>query len=142
MLNIVCINVRSLRNKYDEVELILIQNQPDVLILTETWLYMEETSSCTFDGYKGFHSCRETRGGGVSIFILKKYNCEISHEENQNNNNIIFVYLKELNINIAGIYKQPSSCQASFINKLDHLLSIHKKVCCWEMLISTFWTKT
>ena len=41
----------------------------DILVITETWYYENETVYFGIDGYNGVHSCRETRGGGTSIYV-------------------------------------------------------------------------
>lgn len=40
---------------------------PDVIIITESWLTDDNSSMAVIDGYVGYHTVRQTRGGGVSI---------------------------------------------------------------------------
>lgn len=116
------INIRSLRNKIEEITILTAIHQPDILVLTETWLYQQESDNIKILNYSAYHSCRETRGGGVSIFIQKKYEANIILESNQNNNNILIIYINTLKVHMGAIYKQPSSCIKSFLEKLDQTI--------------------
>lgn len=62
--------MRSLTNKLPVIEdIILKQNYPDVIILTETWLLQNECDLYNIKNYQAFHHCRESRRGGTSIYI-------------------------------------------------------------------------
>ena len=51
-LKVVYANIRSLRNKHDEVSAFVGENQPHLLALTETWLYGDiMDSELHIDGY-------------------------------------------------------------------------------------------
>ena len=70
-------NARSIVNKLDEFKLYLIDEKPDVVGLTETWLHEDiEDSSLNFEGYDIFRRDREigvkTRGGGVLLLVKEE----------------------------------------------------------------------
>ena len=45
------------------------RDDPDVMVLTETWLDKDSKSFCSIPGYYLTHTVRDTgRGGGVSVF--------------------------------------------------------------------------
>lgn len=54
------VNARSIMNKMDELELYLIQEKPDIVGITETWLYEEiEDTEISAEGYTVFRKDRE-----------------------------------------------------------------------------------
>ena len=67
-LYILQINCRGIKSKLDEIEELLVQTkQPDVVILSETWLKEGEEKYVDFKGYKYEGINREyKKGGGVS----------------------------------------------------------------------------
>lgn len=63
-LNILYINIRSIRNKLDELESIVL-NYPEtihIIVLTETWIYTNEQQYFNLKEYSAIHDCRDTRG--------------------------------------------------------------------------------
>ena len=63
-------NLRSLRNKIEEVTLFLEDYKPELFCVTETWLTKEDPNSLFIP--RGFSACRydrETRGGGLAFII-------------------------------------------------------------------------
>ena len=78
-------NARSIMNKKEELELYLTQEKPDIVGITETWLYNEiEDSEISVEGYTVFHKDREKgeklRGGGVMILAKNELNISIREE--------------------------------------------------------------
>jgi len=72
-LNILLLNARSIRNKFQELAVVLRLEKPDVVAITETWIH---TSSRDFEGefqvpgYLMYHRDRSNReGGGVMLYI-------------------------------------------------------------------------
>lgn len=59
----------SLRNNLDEIDIILAQRNPHVLLFVETWVNPKEAPSVKFLSYNGVHVCRKDRRGRVSIYI-------------------------------------------------------------------------
>lgn len=54
-LNIMYCNIRSLRNKIDELEVLIDQHpQTDIIILTETWLYTIEEPYIHFRNFETY----------------------------------------------------------------------------------------
>lgn len=121
------INVRSIRHKMDEMDIILINSQPDILVLTETWLYSNEAPSIQFKNYKAAHSCRDdSRGGGVSIFLKSNYNFEIVSNISKLNVNYIVIEIQNIPMKIGVVYRKPSSPKSDFIELLNSELLQHK----------------
>lgn len=69
-MQVVNINARSLVNKTVELECLLLDHNPDVAVVTETWL-----SDASFDfevlppRYRFVRKDRFTRGGGVTVIL-------------------------------------------------------------------------
>lgn len=63
-------------NKTDELESILLCYEPDVVVLTETWLRNDVLDSeLVPDGYVIMRRDRGSRGGGVALIISKDIEC-------------------------------------------------------------------
>lgn len=67
------VNARSLANKTVELERILLEYKPDIVIVTETWL-RPEMKDCEIipAAYNMIRKDRDTRGGGVAIIFKEK----------------------------------------------------------------------
>lgn len=71
-LKILHLNIRSLRNKLQYLEAILNEDgcDTDLIAITETWLYKNETEYMNIENYNAIFKCREdSRGGGLAIYI-------------------------------------------------------------------------
>jgi hypothetical protein len=71
-LSIFNCNIRSYNANIDSFTSMLsaLCKQPEIFILTETWLSESNANLASFIGYKSFHTVRSTgRGGGVSVFV-------------------------------------------------------------------------
>lgn len=129
-LNILYINIRSLRNKLDDLNDIVYQNKNiHIIILTETWIYANEEQYFNIDKFKAVHNCRNTRGGGASIYIRE----EIAFIENDmtaynfNECNIVSLKLVKQKLTIFGVYRPPQNNIEEYINELDKLLENQKE---------------
>ena len=71
-------NARSVRNKCDEIVDYVVNENMQILAITETWLTKEDEQICnelTPDGYTLIHKERqEKRGGGVAVLCRKALN--------------------------------------------------------------------
>ena len=76
-VNCCYVNIQSVGNKTVEIREFIIDHQIDILAITETWLAYGELAKIreiTPDTHKFLHIPREDRrGGGVGIFISKKF---------------------------------------------------------------------
>ena len=68
-------NARSINNKLDELVLLLTSAQPDLVLLTETWLSSHQNEdTVSVSGYNCFVRNRASRpGGGVAILCNETY---------------------------------------------------------------------
>jgi exonuclease III len=68
-------NIRSIAPKIDELECVVNQNDSDIVCITETWLSDEiPDNAVAMHGFTLFRKDRETRGGGVAIFVKPIFN--------------------------------------------------------------------
>lgn len=121
-------NLQSIRNKLDLVQCLVVDEDWDILLAAETWLAENETFLFELDGYKAVHSCRASRGGGVSIYVRKS----IKFREIEKSNkceliNWICISLGEQNLKISVIYKPPSVNNGNFFHYLESIMHTHPK---------------
>ena len=51
-------------------------NEPELIFITETWLYEDEINYYNIEQYKPYFNCREKRGGGSALYVRN----DIEHE--------------------------------------------------------------
>lgn len=132
-LNILYLNIRSLRNKLDDIVDIIGNKdygEVHIMVLTETWIYDNETSSFNIEGFNAVHDCRNTRGGGTSIYVRN------SLSYTQNNLivdlcecNVLSIHLVQENLNIISVYRPPNCKIQDFITELDKILESQRRNC-------------
>ena len=80
------LNVRSLVNKLSQLYYFLYSNQPDMFLVTETWL-RPDICSGLLDPCSKYHLIRkdrsEARGGGVCVFVSRKFDIVSVNIDNQ-----------------------------------------------------------
>lgn len=84
-LAVVLSNVRSMWNKFDEIEDLLVGNNLDVLALTETWLHQEvQDTEVRIPGYRLLRSDRPAHktGGGVALYTKDSLQVELLESSN------------------------------------------------------------
>lgn len=120
-LNILHLNTRSCRNKMDELTQMIydMKKTIHVIIFSETWLYKEEI--CNIVDYTAYHSCREDRGGGVSIFVLSNLRSQLVMEH-YDVNNFLVIELLDFGIKLMGVYN-PGRNVTQFLDKFEQIIS-------------------
>ena len=71
-LGLIHLNIRSLlqQHKLDHLKILVSQAEPDVLVLSETWLKKSDNdSSAAIQQYNLYRCDRAGRGGGVAIYV-------------------------------------------------------------------------
>jgi len=86
-LNFACVNVRSLKNKVLDVTDYVVENEIDLLAITETWLFSDDSknqvtlASILIPGYKFIHMPRTTgKGGGVGLLYRTTIDVKILND--------------------------------------------------------------
>lgn len=121
-LNILHLNTRSCRNKMDELTQMIYDMKKifHVIVFSETWLYKEEI--CNINDYTAYHSCRDDRGGGVSIFVLSNLRSQLIMELNYDVNNFLVIELLDLGIKLMGVYN-PGRNVGLFLDKFEQIIT-------------------
>ena len=122
-LKIINFNIRSFHRNISSFLCFLESTNfsADILILTESWLTVDNVNCANIDGYRSYHTLRKTgRSGGVSIFCRNKFNVNIIENLCLANDHIesCSVKIKEGDIEyfIMGIYRPHSGTKLDFIN--------------------------
>lgn len=123
LLNIFHVNIRSLKNKFDDIKQMLFNvknTHYHIIILSETWLKKDEIMFFEIDGYTMYTSVRSRIGGGLSVYIHNTIQSDIIYEFNDNNNHFLIIQLYKLNLKIVAIYNTHTT---TFLPKLEDILS-------------------
>src|SRR5690606_4444466 len=123
------LNIRSIRKNFDSfISYLHSISLPDIIILTETWIYSNETAFFSIPNYNPIFDCNDrSRSGGVAIFIHDGIQKFKSKRINISCSNILIsVALNSRSINILGIYRSPSDDTDIFIDELENFLSNYK----------------
>jgi len=97
--SVLCTNLRSLRNKFDEVHETVIQHKCDLNVFTETWLN-DEYNSCllSIPGYSIVRLDRKVqKGGGILVYKRLGLNSEAIQFDNPNKREILPFILPQHN---------------------------------------------
>lgn len=122
-------NINRLRNKIDDLEVIVLNRKVDIILLTETWLNQNETDSMYIKNFSCIHICRNSLGGGSAIYIRDniKWTPKTS-QITKSNNEFVIINLDELNIKIGVVYRQPSSNVNVFNEETENILNNNKRL--------------
>ena len=129
-LSIINHNIRSLNCNGDNFIGLLntILHKPDVIVLTETWLSDDNKSLYNIDRYTSYHTTRNTRGGGVSIYCSNTIKSSIIPSLILCNKSIescgIDITYNNERFIIFGIYRPHSDTIENFTNKLNDMLNM------------------
>ena len=126
-LSIIHCNIRSLNANGEEFISFLhtLKLNFDVICFSETWCKDEDLLNSFFPNYKGFHSYRpeNKRGGGVSIYVRKRFHTKLLNQINENNEIIECLFL-QLSVNrkltqIGCVYRPPHGNHSSFNSSFE-----------------------
>lgn len=113
-------NIRSLRANFDKflATLTVLEYWPDVIALSEIWVYEGETKLYDIAGYCGhFHCNAENRSGGVAVYFKNKLN---ANRRQMTLNTVDAVQCtfrtKNQNVTLITLYRSPS-CSVSEFNR-------------------------
>jgi len=143
-------NVRSLVNKLGEFDSFLTSVNPDIFILTETWLKTTMPSSL-FANCQSYHICRKDRllrGGGICL-LLKKIPginvCKVELSDDYKELEIVVVDISDdsstLPFRLVVVYRPPcytSRDNAQLFSALSHLADDCVRICCWRFQFAVF----
>lgn len=139
------LNVRSLLPSYQNIKEIILSNNFDAFTICETWL--NETISNEYlniDGFQIYRIDRNTRGGGVLIFIKNNFRSEVINIQGNFCEQLwINIQTKNKNIALGIIYKPPNQEINNFLIAFEESLSIifptvDEIICCGDFNINLF----
>lgn len=122
-LSLFHLNARSLRNKFDEVNLFLSElNQCfDIICFSETWFSSDECVQLA--GYDCVSACRSRKaGGGVAIYIRSELSYKIVPDYKIIDDNVECIVIQCCDILFALMYRPPSGSVNDFLHFSETLL--------------------
>ena len=115
IISIMHFNIRSLSKNENELLVTLhsLKKQPDVLVISESFLDSNSMSSFHLENYKDFHVTRgDIKRGGVSIFLKQTLNAELienySYIDPELEICTVTIKLADKTYTISGIYRPRS----------------------------------
>lgn len=120
------LNVRSARNKSDELGILLSDFgfSFDVIMLTETW-FTQNSDVLDFDNYATFYLNRcSRRGGGVAMYIKKETQCNLMTDITTMTENYESLCVQLGNTVLAVMYRPPSGDSSAFFGFLERLFRL------------------
>ena len=129
-LSIIHLNVRSLKNKFDDFRTFLINSGVEwsVICVSETWLKDDIIKYFNIEKYNLFASCRHKgEGGGTAVYVKKSLQVKLRQELNSNlENTWLELEVKYQNLNrkiiIGCIYRPPSYSSKNFFDCMPFAL--------------------
>lgn len=103
-------NARSIRNKFTEIETIpLTNNNPEIIAITETWLQKTEENLYTIKGYNSIYNSRESRAGGIALYIKENIPFKVLINKTIRRIEILSIETEENKVAITLIYRPPQA---------------------------------
>lgn len=124
--NILYLNINSLLNKLDDLELEIYNIRKKnknktihAIALTEIRLQERVTPFFNLPHYTSFYRMRPDGHGGCALFVHDTLSCNVIAKTTTNNIELLTVNITELAASITVVYKQPSVNDDTFINTLN-----------------------
>ena len=126
ILNLIHINIRSLRANFNEFKSLLfcyIKNV-QIIILSEIWVSEHEVNLYSIDGYNMFNCCRNfNRSGGVIVYVRENFDFETKLQWNMLSAEGIILFSEKFNLCLIALYRSHSYKIDFFNQELSNLLS-------------------
>lgn len=137
-LGIIHLNIKSLlqKDRMDHLKILVEQSDPDIIVLTETWLrHATKDKDVALNNFILHRKDRISRGGGVAIYtrvnIQTTVLCAVSKEKFYEFLALEVSLGKNNSFVLIGIYRPPSAPHSA-VEELADLLS---KFCTFELLV-------
>ena len=119
-------NIRSINQNLDNFLTLFSENtMPDVFVLSETWHDVD--TPVVIPGYNSFHTVRQGRSGGVSVFVKGQFSSCLVDEYSYANNNVEICIVKVANscqhLYICGVYRPHSGSIENFSLEIETVLN-------------------
>lgn len=104
------VNARSVVNKVEDIEAMVLEHEPDIILITETWLHKNILDSeIAPKSYVLVRRDRDSRGGGVALLVRDNIDFITLPVPADIEAVWIKVAFKNRAIHIGGIYRPPNS---------------------------------
>lgn len=125
-INILYINIRSLRNKLQDLELLIHEQKTltHIIALTEVFIYENETQYYNINGYDKMFTTRQDRsGGGCAIYIHHSLTANQIYGKEWNGNCILGANIinDKLKFNFFVIYRAHHKQQSDLLDFFDEI---------------------
>ena len=109
-LNILYFNARSVFPKLDELKILVEDNNPDVICITESWLCQEICNTeILIPGYLLYRRDRDRHGGGVLMYVRESIQVKILPQCPDLELLTLSLYKGNYRVCLAVFYRPPSS---------------------------------
>ncbi|KAG5866924.1 hypothetical protein JTB14_022485 [Gonioctena quinquepunctata] len=131
-LNTFFINIRSLRNELEELELFIDNEKLDIICLCEHWLHQDIIKYYGIEHFSLVNNyCRtQSNHGGVMIYVNSKFKTKklpiIDFLSVDIHCEVIAIEVKTINIRVLCMYRSPSGDPGIFLQILNHILNLLK----------------
>lgn len=123
-------NIRSMRKNFDffVLHIASMESIPDIIFLTEIWIYEEEKSHYSIPGYNFYAYCNETMvSGGVGVFVKNEINHSFKLLDMETADCIkLNVCVNKINFTFLCIYRLHEFSVANFLEQLKVILDKSK----------------
>jgi exonuclease III len=123
-LSFVCLNVRSLRNKFDLLKVILdkCSKKFNFIVLTEVWIGSNEVNFFNIEGYCLFSKCNDTyAAGGVLIYIDETISKVKIKDYNMKTADVLFINIQVGNLlfTLGAVYRLHKYSKIEFLKEFE-----------------------
>lgn len=130
-LNILYLNIRSIRNKLDDLESIIqhhYKTLTHIIALTEVWIFDNEVEHFNIPNYDKYYCNRSNRGGGCALYVHNTLYSNIIVSKEWNGNTILGIHINnhKFKLNLFNIYKPPHTDFSEFMSIFSPILSMYK----------------
>lgn len=129
-LNLLYLNINSIRNKIDEIEFIIAQYPHKIIqfiALTEIRITSENNRFFHIPNYNVFFNNRNSGDGGVALYVHYSIQSTLCISECHQNINYLLINLNKLKFNIAVIYKKPTVNNTTFFEYINNKLITNRR---------------
>lgn len=124
MLNI---NARSIVNKTNELESVLLSHSPHVVVITETWLHGEISDTDLIPpAYKIIRRDRTSRGGGVAIVVKSSVQVILLSQSEDTESLSVKLNIYGHVFVLCAIYRPPDASSDYLLKVRDHISQFNK----------------
>lgn len=97
---------------------------PDIIVLTEIWIYENDVDIYKIPGYKVYYHCNQSyRSGGVIVNIINSLSCSESNIDSETADIVhININLDKSSLCILAVYRLHCFTVQAFTQELEHIL--------------------